>query len=123
MKKRVVLSLAVAILAGISNVFAANPVKTEKFKVHGNCGMCESRIEKAASSVEGVSSADWDKKALVMTVQYDESKTDIKKVHVAIASAGHDTEKQRADDKVYDKLHSCCKYKRAAVKAPEDKKQ
>ena len=36
--------------------------KTEEFKVFGNCGMCKSRIEKAAKAVDGVSMAEWDKK-------------------------------------------------------------
>jgi hypothetical protein len=35
--------------------------KTEKFKMYGNWGMCEKRIEKADNSVDGVQSADWNK--------------------------------------------------------------
>lgn len=50
-----VLSLVALFVMGAFTVFAGN--KTEKFKVYGNCGMCESRIEKAAKGVEGVSKA------------------------------------------------------------------
>ena len=40
---------------GMSSVFAA--AKTEKIKVYGKCGMCKTRIEKAAKSVQGVNKA------------------------------------------------------------------
>ncbi len=117
MKTKVVLFFAAVMISGIATAFAANQVKTEKFKVHGNCGMCETRIEKAAKSVKGVTSADWEKKTIVMTVSYDPSKADVHKIHAAIAKAGHDTDMHRAGDEVYEKLHSCCKYKRAEKKA------
>ena len=117
MKTKVVLFVAAVLISGIASVFAAGQVKTEKFKVHGNCGMCESRIEKAARSVKGVSSADWEKNSMLMTVTFDQSKTEVQKIHAAIAKAGHDTETDRASDEVYEKLHSCCKYKRAEKQA------
>jgi periplasmic mercuric ion binding protein len=44
--KAKVLSLVVMFVLGTSTAFAGE--KTEKFKVKGNCGMCEKRIEKAA---------------------------------------------------------------------------
>ena len=86
--------------------------KTEKFKVYGNCGMCESRIEKAAKSVEGVSSADWDKETKMIEVTFDESKTNIDKIEKEIAAVGHDTKNYSSDDKVYSNLPGCCKYER-----------
>lgn len=92
-------------LAGIKNV-------KESFKVSGNCGMCEKKIETAAKAVEGVAMADWDKKTKVIQVTYDAEKTNLKAVHKAIAKVGYDTDKVKADDAVYGKLHSCCKYKR-----------
>ena len=93
------------------SVFAQN-TKTEKFEVKGNCGMCESRIEKAAKSVDGVSSADWDKETKIVEVSFNPAKTDLKKIHESIAKAGHDTELHKASKKVYDKLPGCCKYNR-----------
>jgi copper chaperone CopZ len=74
--------------------------------------MCETRIEKAAKSVEGVREADWDKETEMITVTYDVSKTDVHKIHKAIALAGHDTETHKADDKTYKFLPKCCKYER-----------
>ncbi len=100
------------LLTASMTTFAAN--KTEKFKVYGNCGMCESRIEKAAKSVEGVSSADWDQDTKMIEVTFDDSKTDLEKIHKAIADAGHDTDLKKADDKTYEALPGCCHYERKA---------
>ena len=108
--KTKVLSLVVMFVLGTFTVFAGE--KTEKFKVKGNCGMCETRIEKAAKSVKGVSAAEWDSKTTFLTVVYDDEVTNVNKVHVAVAGAGHDTEQQKAKDEVYNKLPSCCKYER-----------
>ena len=105
--------LSVMMLIGLSTLTVfAGPGKTEKFKVAGNCGMCESRIEKAATLVEGVSAAEWDKDSKMIEVSYDTSKTTNEKIQEAIAKVGHDTEKVKASDETYDKLPSCCKYDR-----------
>jgi periplasmic mercuric ion binding protein len=71
--KTKVLSLVVMFVLGTSTVFAGE--KTEKFKVKGNCGMCEKRIEKAANSVDGVSKRDWNKETKVIEVNFDDAKT------------------------------------------------
>ena len=94
--------------------------KTEKFKVYGNCGMCESRIEEAAKSVDGVTAAKGDRDTEMIEVTFDSTKTDVQKVHKAIAEAGHDTDMQRADDKAYDDLPGCCHYDRAPAKHEEE---
>ena len=112
--KTKVLSLAVMFVLGTLTVFAGE--KTEKFKVKGNCGMCEKRIEKAALSVDGVSKADWDKETKKLEVVFDDSKTDVHKLHMAIAKAGHDTDMHKAKDEVYNELPACCKYDRAEAK-------
>ncbi|MCW0481896.1 heavy-metal-associated domain-containing protein [Gaoshiqia sediminis] len=121
MKTKVML-LAALIMMG-TGVLSAKE-KTEKFKVYGNCSMCEKRIEKAASSVEGVSKADWNKETKLIEVTLDDSKTDMHKVHMAISNAGHDTDLHQAKDEVYNKLPGCCKYDRAkaAPKAAEEHK-
>ena len=78
--------------------------------------MCENRIEKAAKSVDGVSTADWNNETKKLVVNYDASKTDIHKIHMAIAKVGHDTDMHKADDKVYNALPECCKYDRTSQK-------
>jgi len=104
-------SLIAMFLLGTTFIWAQS--KTENFKVYGNCSMCEKRIEKAAMEVTGVTVADWDKKTKMMAVTFDQGKTDVHKVHMAIAKAGHDTDKHKAKDEDYAKLADCCKYERA----------
>ena len=112
--KTKVLSLVSMFLLGTSLLFAQS--KTEKFEVKGNCGMCETRIEKAAKTVEGVTAADWDKETKILEVSFDESKTSVHKVQMAIAKVGHDTPMHKAKDEVYNALPGCCQYDRTEVK-------
>jgi copper chaperone CopZ len=84
--------------------------KTESLKVSGNCGMCKERIEKAAK-VDGVAKADWDKTTKILTLAYNPAVVKSDDVLKKIAAVGHDNEKYKADDKTYNSLHSCCKYR------------
>jgi mercuric ion binding protein len=113
MKIKAIYIVLVMAFIGSGSVFAQN--NTEKFKVFGNCGMCEARIEKAALEVDGVAVADWNKESQMIDVTFDSSKTDIHKVHMAIAKAGHDTQMHKAKDEVYNKLPGCCQYERASL--------
>lgn len=95
----------------ITNVSAQNTAsKTEKIKVAGMCGMCKERIEKTAK-IEGVSKADWDKSTKVLTLVYNPAVVKSDDVQKKIAAVGHDTEKFKADDKTYNGLPGCCKYR------------
>ena len=114
MKKVTIAAFAVMALLGLENGFAAE--KNEKFKVSGNCGMCEKRIEKAALGVNGVTKADWNKDTKQMNVDFDDAKTSREKVEAAITKVGHDTPNQKADAKTYEALPECCKYERPAAK-------
>jgi len=80
------------------------------FKVFGNCGMCEKRIETAALEVDGVESADWDKDTKMMKIMHSKV-VNVHNVHQAIADAGHDTEGHKASDDVYKELPGCCLYR------------
>ncbi len=112
--KTKVLSLVALFMMGAVSVFATN--KTEKIEVKGNCGMCESRIEKTVKAIDGVSKADWDKETKILDVTFDDTKTTSNKIEVAIAKVGHDTPQHKASTEVYDKLPGCCKYDRTAEK-------
>ena len=103
------LTIALFLIAGFSVL--AQETKTEKMKVFGSCGMCENRIEKAASDLEGVTSADWDKETKMLEVSFDSEKVKIEDIHKTTAKVGHDTEKEKADDKVYNALPGCCQYR------------
>ncbi|MBE9467725.1 MAG: heavy-metal-associated domain-containing protein [Bacteroidetes bacterium] len=113
MKKSIFSLVVMFFIVGTISVFAQS--KTEEFKVYGNCGMCENRIENAAKSVDGVTTAEWNKKTKMLKVSYDKYKADNNKIQKAIAKVGHDTDMHKADDKVYNALPGCCKYERKAV--------
>ena len=112
--KTKILSLVVLFLMGTATVFAGN--KTEKFEAKGNCGMCKTRIEKAAKSVTGVTKADWNKDTKAIEVVFDDTKSDLTKIETAIAKVGHDTPLVKATNEVYNALPGCCKYDRSEVK-------
>ena len=81
------------------------------FGVKGSCDMCKERIEKAAKGVNGVLSAHWDKDTQMIHLQYEPQKTSPKAISKAIAKVGHDTDMDKADKAVYDKLPACCHYR------------
>ena len=103
-------------------VAASAQSKTESFKVYGNCGMCKSRIEKAAKAV-GVAEASWSADTKMLSVTYDSSKVTNEEIQKKIASVGHDTEAMKAEDSVYEKLPGCCLYERKKTDTAEAKKQ
>lgn len=91
----------------------SNDEHAEIKDVQGLCEMCQDRIEKAAMSVTGVSSAHWDAKSKALHLNYDKKKTSIDDVSKAIAKAGHDVgSKYKADDTVYNALPGCCQYRK-----------
>lgn len=84
--------------------------KTETIKVLGNCDMCKTRIEKAAK-IDGVSKAEWNDETKILTLVYDPAKVKSDDVQKKIAAVGHDTPKFKANDKAYNALPGCCKYR------------
>ena len=86
-------------------------VQHAMFTVEGSCDMCKDRIEKAALSVNGVQSAHWDKEKQMVHLNFDSGKTSEDAIRKAIANAGHDTDKYKAADSVYNQLPGCCKYR------------
>lgn len=83
-----------------------------EIEVNGTCEMCKKRIEKAAFSVTGVKSADWQIDDHMLHLIINEEKCSILDIKKAIATVGHDTEDVKATQEVYDNLHGCCKYDR-----------
>lgn len=87
--------------------------KTEKINVSGECGMCKSKIEKAAKSA-GATYAVWNTDSKILTVKYAGKTTDAAKIEKAVAGVGYDTQHVKASDEAYNNLHECCKYERTA---------
>ena len=102
--------LIIVLLLGVNQLNAQT--KTEKFKVLGRCDTCEERIEKAAKSVDGVQTAEWNQKTKMIVLTFDLKKTNIDSIHMAIVKAGYDTDKHKAKSKAYHHLPGCCKFDR-----------
>ncbi|MBC5834358.1 DUF3347 domain-containing protein [Flavobacterium sp. F372] len=87
--------------------------KTEIVKIYGNCGMCETKIEKAGT-IKKVATVDWNQETQMATLTYDATKTNQDEILKRIALAGYDSDKFLAPYDVYDNLHGCCQYERVA---------
>jgi len=82
-----------------------------EIKVYGVCGMCKDRIETESKKVIGVSNAVWDMDTQMLKVEYQNGLFQESELHDRLASVGHDTDKVKATDEVYNNLHGCCKYR------------
>ena len=110
--KKIILFISVVLIS--VSMYAQKPkYKKENFKVWGKCEMCETKIEKAAKSVDGVKTARWNMVNENIKVKFNPEKTDLEKIQQAIAFVGYDTELFKATDESYNKLHHCCKYERS----------
>ncbi|MFL5787461.1 MAG: cation transporter [Flavisolibacter sp.] len=83
---------------------------TISFKVHGVCVQCKQRIQNALK-VKGVHSAIWDVNTKILSVNYSPSIITSRQLHKKVAGVGHDTELEKADDKIYKSLPECCHYR------------
>lgn len=96
----------------VSNAQIKNE-KTETVMIYGNCGMCETTIEKAGS-LKKIAQVDWNQDTGMATLTYDTKKTNQDEILKRIALAGYDSENFLAPDDVYNNLHGCCQYERVA---------
>ena len=99
------------ICCAIATTSFSQKTKTETFQVSGNCGMCETKIEKAAKAA-GATYADWNKDTKVIIVKYSSTSSNLAKIQKSIADAGYDNVGVKTTTEAYDKLHACCKYDR-----------
>lgn len=114
MKKQYFFSLLICAMLSVTLVMAQTV--TERFSVSGNCGMCKSKIEKAAKAA-GASSAAWNEDSKELVVSFDSGNSSVTQIQQKIAEVGYDNAGARATDAAYDKLHGCCKYDRTAAVA------
>jgi periplasmic mercuric ion binding protein len=106
------IALFFALIVSLSTFSAAqeNIVKEAEFKVFGNCGQCKARIEKALK-IKEVKMAKWNKQTKMLSVAYLSPAITLDSLQQRVAFVGHDTEKYKADDKVYAELPGCCLYR------------
>ncbi len=96
-------------------ILTADKMVTEVIKVDGVCGMCKERIEEAVNELPGIKIANYEIFLKELVVRYNKTKVTNDEIQRKVASVGHDTEKFKAPQSVYDALHGCCKYRDADV--------
>src|SRR6188474_1946901 len=94
------LFLIAAICASFTISASAQKIKTETFNVSGNCGMCETKIEKAAKDA-GATYADWNSETKSLTVKFKSSTSNLAKIQESIAAVGYDNAGAKAKDETY----------------------
>ena len=109
--KQIILLVCLIFIGVAPNAHAQNSAESQAITVYGNCEMCKKRIEEAAIHSGQVTEANWDAETYQLTFTAKNRRFDLHKLHEAIAAVGHDTNEMRAPDKVYNKLHACCKYR------------
>lgn len=107
MKKHII-SFLILVLVASSQVFAAND-KEVKIKTSAICSMCKARIERNLGLSKGVKEANLDVKSKVVTVKYNEKKTDEAAIRSTISKTGYDADQVTAVQAAHDKLPSCCR--------------
>jgi copper chaperone CopZ len=105
--------VAAFVLLSITSIAQIKNSKTESVKIFGNCGMCETKIEKSGT-IKKVAKVDWNQETQMATLTYDAVKTNQDEILKRIALAGYDSEKFFAPDDVYNNLNGCCQYERVA---------
>ena len=108
MKKFIILGF-IPLLTTSLELSAQKKVET-RFHVSGVCGMCKNRIEKA-TDVKGVHFSEWDKEKQELFLVYKPEEISLDSIHSRIQFVGHDTEKGKAAQECYDKVHTCCRYR------------
>lgn len=109
--KAIILKAVVGLLSTTVVQAQIKNAKTETLKVYGNCGMCETNIEKAGTKTK-LYKTDWNEDTKLASITYDSIKTNADAVLKSIALSGYDNASFLAPDEVYNNLHGCCKYDR-----------
>ncbi|MBN2634845.1 MAG: heavy-metal-associated domain-containing protein [Prolixibacteraceae bacterium] len=109
--KTKMLSFVTVFMLSVFTVFAAEKTETVEVK-GGDCEECKTHIEKAATGLEGVVSADWNLETKKLTVVFDDEVTTLESVEKAIAKNGNYTPKHKATEEAFAALPECCKYER-----------
>ncbi|MFM9989264.1 DUF3347 domain-containing protein [Flavobacterium sp.] len=110
--KKIMMTIILLLSIVVSNAQIKNAT-TETVKVYGNCGMCETKIEKAGN-LKNIAKVDWNEDSKMATLIYDAKKTNQDEILKRIALVGYDSDKFLAPADVYSKLPSCCQYDRVA---------
>lgn len=105
MKK--IISLIAIMLISFTGLKAQ--IKDAQIKTSGQCEHCKEMLEKNLRFEKGVKKVSFDVKSHIVSVKYEEAKTTIRNIQIAITKLGYDADSLLADPKAYEKLNACCK--------------
>jgi copper chaperone CopZ len=100
--------VAFLFVATLSFGAMAKGEKEVKIKTSAICDMCKERIEKNLTLSKGVKEAILDLETKVVTVKYNDKKTNVNQLKKVITTTGYDADEVMANQKSHDKLPSCC---------------
>ena len=83
--------------------------QTIKIKTSAVCDMCKTTLEKTMAYEKGVKSSSLDVNSKILTVVFDNRKTDEAKLKKAVTGAGYDADELPAQERAYNRLDDCCK--------------
>lgn len=107
--KKFIITLGL-VLAALISVHAQTSSKAYvEIQTSAVCGHCKASIEKAVEGIEGVKFAELDLETKIVSVKYDEGKTNADAIRQAIVQAGYTADKVPPIKEAYDKLDPCCK--------------
>jgi copper chaperone CopZ len=102
----IVLFLAISFSAS-----AAEIIKSIEIKTSAVCDMCQEKIEKAVSGIDGIKSANLSVDTKIIKVEYDVSKVKPEDIKEKISKTGYDADDVKKDKKAFRKLPKCCQSK------------
>lgn len=108
------LATAIALLIGLAALAQKEPVKVDKgykveIKTSAVCEMCKEAIESDLVFEKGVKDVNLDVDSKVLTVVYNEKKTDPETIRKRVTKVGYHADDLQRDPEAYDNLPFCCK--------------
>lgn len=109
--KMITKCLTFSIYLGLMSFTASATSETITFKVNGTAA-CEAQIELIITSIDGVTSAQWDAATKMITIVFDNETIKKDRFYVALAEGGYDNQELHAKKNHYEELPAACKYTR-----------
>ncbi|WP_421870944.1 heavy-metal-associated domain-containing protein [Marinoscillum sp.] len=113
MKTKIITSLSLFLLS-LAVLAQKEPVKVDKgykveIKTSAVCEMCKEAIESDLVFEKGVKEVNLDVDSKILTVVYNEKKTDPLTIRKRVAKVGYNADNVKRDPESYENLPMCCK--------------
>ena len=109
MKTIKTVSILSLLIFAFSYSISAQDLQSVKIKTSAQTELCKEKIENTLAYEKGVKDVELNLKTKVVTVKYNESKTNYENLLAAITKIGYNADDVKADKKAYSKLPDECK--------------